>query len=57
VTQIVLLPIGGVAQVERIPEKPIRELVIALFVYMGADQQGERVRLKYAQKTLTTDHA
>jgi Zn-dependent protease/CBS domain-containing protein len=28
--QIVLLPIGGVAQLQRIPEKPIAELLIAL---------------------------
>jgi stage IV sporulation protein FB len=30
VKQIVLLPIGGVAQLERIPEKPIEEFVIAI---------------------------
>lgn len=30
VTQIVLLPIGGVTQLERIPEQPVQELVIAI---------------------------
>ncbi len=30
VTQIVLLPIGGVAQLQRIPENPVQELVIAI---------------------------
>jgi len=30
VRQIVLLPIGGVAQLGRIPEKPVQELVIAI---------------------------
>jgi Zn-dependent protease/CBS domain-containing protein len=30
VKQIVLLPIGGVAQLARIPEKPVQELVIAI---------------------------
>jgi stage IV sporulation protein FB len=30
VKQIVLLPIGGVAQLDRIPEKPIEEFVIAI---------------------------
>ena len=30
VKQIVLLPIGGVAQLERIPEKPVEEFVIAI---------------------------
>jgi len=30
VNEIVLLPIGGVAQLQRIPEKPVQELVIAI---------------------------
>ncbi|MCA9986039.1 MAG: M50 family metallopeptidase, partial [Anaerolineales bacterium] len=30
VTQIVLMPLGGVAQLGRIPEKPVQEFVIAI---------------------------
>lgn len=53
---IVLLPLGGVAQMERIPEKPAQELlmsivgplsniVIALLLYLSARLLGPRVSL------------